>query len=247
MNSMTERGKGRRGPDDSLLTKKQAADHLGVPTTTISEMVRNKVLESVRFNRKPYFYLSDVNNAARVVASGITLVKANTAALQALAKVARLERKMADMLYVLGVENRFEPLDHELVIQRHARVLDQLRRSNKKLTAATILEWARFYFALDEGFFLYATAVLGTKEPWLPFIKLGVVLLAERNQEDLERSTAFEFLAAAVRSARCAAYLVCRGRYGEGKANLAFPDAKDADVVLSILALIQDAEQRHYS
>lgn len=244
MNSMTERGKGRRLPDDGLLTKKQAADHLGVPLATISEMVRNKVLQAYRFNRKSHFYLSDLNAAARSLCSGITLVKAHATALQALAKVAQLERKMADMLVVLGVDHEFQPLTEELVIEKHQRVLDQLRRPQKDVTAAELMQWARFYFTLDEGFFLFATAVLGTKEPWLPFMRLGVALLTERNQGDLEKSAAFEFLSAAIRSARCAAYLVCRGRYGEGKANLAFPDTKDASLSLSILALVQNAEQR---
>lgn len=247
MNSMTERGKGRQGPDDNLLTKKEAADHLGVPLQAINTLVRKKALEAIRIKGKSYFYLSDVNNAARIVSSGITLVKANAMAMQAISRVTNLERRMTDMLYALGVENRFEPLNEELVIRRHQRVLLQLERPIKDLTAAQVREWARLYFSLDEGFFLFAMTVLGTKEPWLPFIKLGIALLLERQTEDLELATAFEYLAAAVRSARCAAYLVCRGRYGEAKANLAFPDTKDASAALSILALIQDAEQRRHA
>lgn len=244
MNSMYPQSKGRRLPDDELLTLKQAADHLNVTVAAIRGLIRQKALSRVRVRQRSMVYLSDLNAAARALASGVNVVKANANALQALAEARRLERRMNDMMFVMGVGYELQHVDEETVLRKYNQA-SMAPESFPHITTPQIVEWARFFFTLDEVFFSIALNVIGDKEPWVPFIQLGVNLAVSRPEEcDIEMRTAFEYLEAARRSARCAAYLVCRGHYGKTRADLSFPDTNDADLSMSLLAIIQMQEQQ---
>jgi len=239
---MTSRLHARRGQDDLLLSKKEAAQHLGVPFKALKPLVRQGVLEPVKSAGKTWFYLSDVNNAAHVISKKIDVVTANHNALRALSMATRLERQMTVMMFMLGARKQFEPLTVERIRSDWDTVLDNVHRDFADIDTSELLEWARLFFAVDEAYLMVAGDVTAHAEPWLPYMKIGETILRHKQESgDKEKKAAYEYLLVAHRSMRTAAYFYCRRSYGARTANKTFPDSQDADIVSSVLAIIDQA------
>jgi len=241
---MGSSSKGRQRTDDDLLTKKEAAEHLGVSNAIIRRLVSQGVLEVVQVRGKQYFYLSDVNAAAHVLSRGINVVTANQNALRALAGISRLERRLNDIAFVFGTRYDTPPLNEDRVLKTWEKVHESLHLRFDALTASEVMEWARFFYEIDTGFLFLASHVLETDEPWEPFVQLANLIRRNAPEYPLpEVRVAYNYFAAAARFMENCAYLHCRQAKGPRKADRIFPTV-DGDLVSSLLSLIHLADSK---
>ena len=236
--------KGRQRTGDALLTKKEAAEHLGVSSRVIRRLISEGVLELVKVQGKQYFYLTDVNAAAHVISRGINVVTANQNALRALAATQRLERRMNDLAFIFGARFDFVPLTEGRVLEAWHKAHAALHLRFDDLTATEVMEWARFFYEVDTGFLFLAAHVLDNQEPWAPFIELANHIRsgAPRSPQPEVRA-AYNYFAAATRFMENCAYICCRQLQGERAANRTFP-SMEGDIVSSLLSIIQLADSK---
>lgn len=230
----------RRGGDDVLLSKKEAAQHLGVPFKALRPLVKQGILEPIKSAGSTWFYLSDVNNAATVLAKKLDVATANRMAVRALAMSTRLERMMSSLMFMLGANKEPEPLTPERIFEDWQIVMDNVHRKFDDIEVPEILNWARFFFAVDEAYLLLAQATVTHKEPWLPYLAVSDSILKTLSGDmSTEKKAALEYLRIARRSMRQAAYFICRKKFGVTRANRFFPDSRDADLTNSLLAILE--------
>lgn len=241
--------KGRRPLEHLLFTKGQVARTLMLPVKAINQMISQGILQPVTpEGKKPMFHASDIAAVLSVIEDKVHLSKIWNHTLVAYERSARNERKIEEIVSLLGASEKTLPLEQEAIEKLFDKISKLLGKDLHFLSAEEILEWARTFLAMDQHYLVTAAHFLQTKEPWHLPLLFGHRMLehAPRDlyatRKDLEH--VYSYFEWAFRSFKHEAYFYCRVLTGSAKsANLKFPDARDGNVTRAITKLIRMAVQ----
>lgn len=240
---MVDVNKGSKGRD-LLLTRKEAAEWLSLPTRAIRSLVTQGLLHPAkRHGGKTWFWSSDVASVAKCLHRDMDLATTAQHALQALATAQRAERELRGVLDLL--QAKYEPLsvEPEDIEEVYDAVGFVLQSSGEELTAEQVQGWARLLTRVNRGYLLLVSLLTGSKEPWAPLLQLADKLLEEapryRLANNPQLAFAYGLLEGARRGLREEAYLFCRDKYGERIAENRFPEVRGRSVNEVVLSLLR--------
>ncbi len=238
--------KGRRPPDHLLLTKVQTARALSLPVKAINKMISQGILEPVTPEGEipVRFHVSDVAAVLEVIEKKTHLSKIWNRSLVADVRSKRVERKLDEVLTLLGAKEERLPTDQIAVERLFLKISNHLKRRNLHLLSADeVMKWARTFIQMDENYLKIAAHWLETQEPWFQPMLLGQKMLEQAPRElfslrkDLE--DVYGYLQAALRSFKHSAYFYCRILLGSArKAAAMFPEVQGDSTTRSIAQLI---------
>jgi hypothetical protein len=239
-----KRVKGSRPPAHLLFTKTQVARTLMLPRRALDRMIEQGILQPVTpEGEKAYFYAADIAGVLSVIEDKVHLSKIWNRVLVAYARSARNERKIDEILSLLGAKEERLPMEEWAIEKLFNKISSCLKKDLRTLSADEVFEWAKTFLAMDHEYLAVVTHFLKTSEPWFQPLLLGQKILdhAPRHlfsdRKDLE--VVYGYFMFAFRSFRQESYFHCRTLTGSAKtAGLKFPDIKDNNITREITRLI---------
>ena len=222
--------KGRRPPEHLLLSKVQVARTLGLPPAAVSKMIVQGILVPVTGEgEKPKFHVSDVAEILPLIEKKVHLSKIWNRILATHARCVRNERRIDDILALLGAKEETLPLEEWAMDRLFNRISKYLKMDLRFLTAEEVLEWAKVFIGMDMSYLRVAALFFNTQEPWYMPMLLGQKMVDEAPREEFsdhkDLSAAYGYFTYAFRSFREQAYFFCRTVTGSAKeANRKFPE-----------------------
>ena len=233
--------KGIPSTNDCLLTRVEVAQALNIPIVAINRFIRSGILEPARIvNEQKFFHVADVQKLIDMkltsrshVSSVFSTVLRNTAA------TARVERKLNDLLELMGVTETPLVLDERHIMRIYKGANSMLKRDLRVVSATELMEWGKTLIRIDQNFLVVAAHILKNREPWQPLMWFANTVMEHKKWQDtIELKTAFTYFDYAARHFRQVAYFFCRFQNGRKEADRRIPDANTGDVSRQISMLM---------
>lgn len=233
---------GRRESEDKTVSKADAAQLLGVSLSTLTVFTKKGILspaiEGERSSPKTRYLLSDISSVLEALNKKWNLVSIGHTALRAYVTAKRAERKVNELLTMMGLHERELPTDEESVQALYIQAQDDLKKT--AFSAEEVLFWSRVFLKIGEEYFSLVETYTGSTEPWRYFLLLGQHLATQKggvSPADIERQAAYRYLTYARQNMRSAAYFSIREKYGHRKAAQVIPDGSGTvdDLLLRLL------------
>ena len=217
-----------RSQDDLLLTRIETARALNVPAKAISRLIEKGVLEPAKVEgTKQWFYISDISAAAEALEQKLDIVSLAHTALKAYAVATRTERKLDQVLQLLGVRDKPIRLSKTAMMGLYYRCRDILRSDLSDLSVETLMSWAKDLLGIGEEYLILLAFYTKNREPWAPILWAAQRMMESASgAKEKELQSAYAYLDFARRCFRQTAYFYCRFQVGREEADLRFPEAK---------------------
>lgn len=235
------------GTPEDIITIEEAASILGVTTQMVHKLVSDGMLraitgtegEHLKKHLKKHFRQAEVAAYAEVRAKSLTLSEVAMMAQRAYAMSCSNERRLTNLTHALGLNSQVLETSEEAVVSLVIRMGDaEMMATQTTPDPSELMEWARIFFAVTEGYLGLVASYTSNEEPWAPFLHLAQALVVTpdllKTSRELEEASSF--FEAARRNLRHVAYFYVWERYGTKKANQAF-DTKE-DYATPILGLL---------
>ena len=231
------------GTPEDIVTIEEAARILGVCHRMVHKLVRDRLLHPVPLpgpnKLKKYFRLADVAAYAETQTKKISLADVATMADRAYAVSCGNEKRITNLMRVLGLDSKVLETTEEAVVSLVLRMEDTTL-SPPVPKAKDVMEWARTFLAVNEGYLNLVASYTASEEPWAPFMHLAQVLSEGMPTDalvaDKELEEAYGYLEAGRRNLRHVGYFYIRERHGSKKADMLFPVEEDyATPVMTML------------
>ena len=176
---------------------------------------------------------------------GTTLVEVAAMATEARMTSRRLERQVIQLLRIIGADIPPVDISPEAVVSMQLKVEEALTTIIVP-EVEDFMRWGRDFQSLNEEYFHIVAQEFETTEPWVPFLNLSSHLIRasqkKRVKNNLEYSTALEYLSMAIRSMRQTMFFYVRSTSNKRIAHRLFPETL-GDIhedVLGMVARIAD-------
>ena len=233
----------RRAPTGEQVSIEEAATMLGVPIKAVRQLVKKGVLEEARReNKRSFFHLKDLREAAQYLERKLDLGLVHHTALRALTASSRVERKLDLLLSFFGAH--YQPLStEELDVEAvHLKARFYQHGELPLLEASDVFEWAQTLLRIDQPYLDLMSAVTRDIEPWRPFLESADRLLLDMPEERVslepDMQAAYGVLEYARRALRQTAYMYCRFERGRKAADMTFPETARGNVNEILLAIL---------
>lgn len=188
---------------------------------------------------------NEVHQLKEIRASNLSFTEVAARAARAEMAAYRLERQVNQLLSVIGANIPSADIRKDAVVALHTRVQDEV--SSKRIAGVEdLMFWAQTFQSLSEEYFHVVAKEFETEEPWVPYLELSNNLLRhapyDQLRNDLELSTAYNFLEMARRGMRQVMFFYVRTTANKRIAHRLFPESLN-DVhegVLSMISVIAD-------
>jgi hypothetical protein len=156
----------------TVLTYKEAANHVGLTERSIRNYIRRGFLTPQRIagSRQKFLLAADVEELRSLRAEQAGKPVSRQEILLLTARVAKLEYTLQTVLTLLDAKTIPLGITSEYAQQLHQAATDQLR-----LTAWSpeeIVPWVDIFLRIDENDFIIMREVIRNGTPWVPFIRL---------------------------------------------------------------------------
>jgi hypothetical protein len=224
-------------PRPDLVSRSALARTLQVTTRTVTNWIRDGILEPIYLDRRVWFRTDDVEALREsAIAKDPDLPSVARQARMAYAASHRAERRLEEILELFGLNRQTLPLD-ETSIQDLFLAARRLVNGTAAAPPAAVRFWASKFFAMDEQY-ISLLHRMHPKEPWLVYFELGEKLAGDTGVEraTVERHN-FAYLEAARDRLRQIVYFYLRRTRGAHAAERAVPHG-DGGVTDRILGLM---------
>lgn len=232
-------------PGMQLISSEEAAEILGVDKSRVNQLTRDGMLRSRLVGNANMYDPNEVHQLKQIRASNLSLAEVAARAARAEMTAYRLERQVSQLLDVIGANIPSADVRKDAVIALHLKVEDELK--NKRTAGVEdLMFWAQTFQSLSEEYFHVVAQQFQTEEPWAPYLELSNKLLVhapyDKLRNDLELSTAYNFLEMARRSMRQVMFFYVRTTSNKRIAHRLFPESLNDvhEEVLSMISLIVD-------
>lgn len=165
-------------------------------------------------------------------------------ATRALAGVERMEERTSQIMHFLGMSSPRLPVD----VNSQLLLLETLTlpvEYPRVTSPAYIRYWAGVFFGMNETYLESIGALLGTREPWRPFILFANKLTRKLHKsgatallQSQELAMAERYLSASFSHLWYVSYMLCRRRHGQNVAGEAFGEKPSAVNEIVAVALL---------
>lgn len=222
-----------------LLTRKAAAGVLKVTPRTLTNYVTQGLLTPVVEQRKICFRRADVIALAEAFNNGNDLASVTNTAIRALVRVEQCERKLNELLSLLGFTTVTLSTSEKGILELYARAKDMLTLEEPIFIAGQVFHFAKELLAFNEDYLRLVEHHTGEGEPWRVYLgaceKLCQLTPVSRLEHDHELATAYSYVTAARRHVRAVAYFYVRMIHGVLVADEAFIGDNAFDPVIATL------------
>jgi hypothetical protein len=212
---------------DKTVSYAEAAKLLGVQTAAVGYLVRSGIIRPIEtgHNFKRRLLVREVAALAEVRGKKLTLPEVAGLALRAYALSKGNDQVIQELCHLLGVNHHALETTQEAVLALYLRARDTLTDLEQP-DAEQVLEWARIFLAMNEGYLKLTEDHTANETPWQPFLAAAQKLSEEAPRHLFgarkELESAYGYLEAARRHLRHLAYFYVRDKSGARTANKAF-------------------------
>jgi DNA-binding transcriptional MerR regulator len=228
-----------------LISSEEAAEILGVTTSRLNQLTREGMIRSKLVGNANMYDPSEVHQLKQIRESNLSLAEVAARAARAEMMAYRLERKVDQLLSVIGADIPSADVSPEAVVALHLKVEDCIR-TLRVPSVSDVMFWAQTFQALSEEYFRVVAEQFMVEDPWAKYLVLSGKLIKlapfDRMKHDLELQTAYSFLEMARRSMRQVMFFYVRSTSNKRLAHRLFPESLN-DVhedVLAMVSLIAD-------
>lgn len=227
------------GTPPDLFTRKETATVLGVTVRTLSNYVTQGLLVPVIEKRKAHFRRGDVLALAEVLRAGNDLAAVTGTALRALVRAEQCERKLNELLGLLGFTTVSLPTTTKGLLELYHRAHRISGWEEPSIIASQVFHFAKELLAFNEEYLRLVEHHTGDAEPWRVFLaaceRLARLTPTDRMVYDHELASAYSYIPVARRHLRAVAYFFVRSSHGSEVADKAFIGDNAFDPVITTL------------
>jgi hypothetical protein len=223
-----------------LINSDEASQILQVSKRRLNQMTHDGLIRARSVRGTNMYDPNEVYQLKEIRESNTTLINVAARAARAEMTAYRLERKVTQLLNIIGADIPSADIEPSAVVALHLKVEQELELSDLP-TVNTIMYWAQVFQSLSEEYFHVVAQEFGTEEPWTSYLSLSNQLLQsvqrKRLKNDLEFSTALDFLEMARRGMRQTMFFYVRSTSNKRIAYKLFPETL-GDVHEDVLAMV---------
>jgi hypothetical protein len=223
-----------------LIDSDEAAQILQVNKSRLHQLTRDGFIRAQLVKGANMYDPNEVHQLKDLRDEGTTLVDVAAMATRAQMIAYRLERRVTQLLNIIGADIPSADISPEAVSALHLQVEHALTTTTIP-TVNDLMHWGQIFQSLSEEYFHIAAQEFETNEPWLPYLDLSNRLLRtvqrKRVKNDLEFSTAYNYLEMARRNMRQTMFFYVRSTSNKRIAHRAFPESL-GDIHEDILSMV---------
>lgn len=219
---------------DSLITRQQAAEILGVTVRHLRKLVREGTIlpADTGKGRIDLFRIEEVYALAQLRGQRLNLADTARMAVQAHATARAAQQRLDKLCHLLGFGVNRLSYEDDAVHALHAKVQYALTSDLASAETGELMDWAATFHSIDESYLRIIENYTNDSEPWSSYLALSNALMKHSNlSEEMNMRFAFSCLDSARKHLRHVSYFYVRTTYGAKAANAAFEETVDDEVI----------------
>ena len=219
---------------DSLITRQQAAEILGVTVRHLRNLVREGTILPADIGKgsAELFRAEEVYALTQLRGRRLNLADTARMAMQAHATARATQQRLDKLCHLLGFGVNRLSYEDESVHALHAKVQHALSSDLSTIETGELMDWAATFHGIDESYLRIVENYTNDREPWSTYLALANEVMKYSNlSEEVNTRFAFSCLDSARKHLRHVAYFYVRTTHGAKVANVAFDNTVDDEII----------------